>query len=276
METDTRELIETATGILTSVALDVAGALVILAIGWMIAGWAGGWTRRALDRAPQMDATLKPFIVATVRYAILIFVVIAVLAQFGVQTASIIAALGTVGLAVGLALQGTLSNIAAGIMLLFLRPFRAGEYVDAEGIGGTVQEVGLFATELRTFDGVYLHVPNGTLLNRSIKNFSRNPTRRIDVTVGISYAEDVDKALGAARAVLAADGRLLPDPAPEVAVVALADSAVNLNLRCWVNASDYWAVLTELTKAVKQRFDAEGISIPFPQREVHVIERRAE
>jgi len=222
---------------------------------------------------PQMDSTLTPFIAGTTRYVVLAFVIVAVLAQFGVQTTSIIAALGAVGLGIGLALQGTLSHIAAGIMLLVLRPFRVNEYIDADGIGGTVVEIGLFATEMRTFDGVYQHVPNGTLLNRSIKNYSRNPTRRIDIPVGISYGDDVEEALAIAKSVLDAEPRLLADPPAETMVVALGDSSVNMNMRCWVNAGDYWSVLFGLTKTIKQRFDAEGITIPFPQRDLHIVER---
>lgn len=262
------------TDILVASGLDVAAAIAILVVGWLVAGWAQGWTRRALDRARQIDGTVKPFIASTVRYTILVFVVIAVLARFGVQTASIIAALGTIGLAIGLALQGTLSNIAAGLMLLFLRPFRTGDYIDADGIGGTVVEIGLFATELKTPDGVYMHVPNGTLLNRTIKNFARNPTRRIDIKVGISYGDDVEKGLAIASSVLDSDSRVLRDPAPETMVLALGDSSVDINLRCWVNASDYWGVFFSINKTIKQRLDAEGISIPFPQRDVHIIERR--
>jgi len=274
MDQQNQDMASYLKGLVLSSSLDVAGALAILVIGWLAAGWLYRWTRRLLDRASTVDETVKPFIATLVRYSVLVFVVVAVLAQFGVQTASIIAVLGTAGLAIGLALQGTLSNIAAGMMLLLLRPFRTGDYIDADGVGGTVKEIGLFATEMMTADGVYLHVPNGTLLNRSIKNYSRNPTRRVDVPVGISYRDDVDEALAAARGLLDADARVLRNPAPEVMVTALADSSVNLNLRCWVNAGDYWSVLFDLNKAVKQRLDAEGISIPFPQHDVHIVERR--
>ncbi|MPY69981.1 MAG: mechanosensitive ion channel [Alphaproteobacteria bacterium] len=256
--------------------MDLLGALAILVAGFIVAGWAKGATRRALDRSGKLDETVKPFIANTVRYAILIFVLVAVLAQFGVQTASLIAALGTIGLAIGLALQGTLSNVAAGLMLLFLRPFRAGEYIDADGLGGTVAEIGLFATQMRTADGVFMHVPNSMLLNRSIKNYSRNPTRRVDVLVGVSYGDDIDKALEIASATLAEESRLLPEPAPQTMVMALADSSVNVNLRAWVNASDYWPVLFDMNRRIKLRIEEAGLTIPFPQRDVHVIERKAE
>jgi small conductance mechanosensitive channel len=261
--------------LITTYAFDVIGALIILIVGWMVAAWAGRTTRSALEKRQRVDVTLVPFLSNIVRYLILIVVVVAVLGQFGVETASIIAVLGTVGLAVGLALQGTLSNFAAGVVLLILRPFRAGEYIDSGSQAGTVMEIGLFATVLRTFDGVYVYVPNGQLVNSALKNFSRSETRRIDVVVGISYSDDIEKALSIGMAFLAADARILKDPAPETMVVALADSSVNVNLRCWTNAADYFPVLFDLNKGIKQRFDADGITIPFPQRDLHITERKS-
>jgi len=195
-----------------------------------------------------------------------------VLAQFGVQTTSIIAVLGAAGLAIGLAMQGTLQNIAAGVMLLFLRPFRINDYIDAEGIAGTVDEVGLFTTHMHTYDGVYQEVPNSQLWNRTIKNYSRLPTRRLDVIVGIAYSDDMDTAQNVLLNLLREDKRVHTDPEPQVLVSELGDSAVNLNLRCWTNADDYWGLLFDTTKAAKQRLDAAGISIPFPQRDVHLYE----
>lgn len=276
MDKQTEQWVVQLTELLATAGLEIAGALAILLAGYIVAGWTRKAVRRALDRSARLDETIKPFIANTARYVILVFVVVMVLAQFGVQTASIIAALGTIGLAIGLALQGTLSNVAAGLMLLFLRPFRAGEFIDADGVAGTVAEVGLFATELRTADGVYMHVPNSTLLNRSIRNFSRNPTRRLDVLVGVSYGDDVEKALEVASAALAEEARLLPDPPPQAMVMALADSSVNINLRGWVNRADYFPVLFDLNKTIKQRIEAAGLTIPFPQRDVHIIERKAE
>jgi len=260
----------------TTYALDVIGALAILIIGWIVAGWVSNRARGALTKASRVDNTLAPFIANVVRYAILAFVIVAVLAQFGIQTASIIAVLGTIGLAVGLALQGTLSHFAAGVVLLMLRPFRIDETIDAGGQLGTVTEIGLFATILRTPDGLFVYIPNGQLLNASIKNLSRNPTRRVDVVVGISYTDDVENALAIAKSVLEAEDRILKDPAPETMVVGLGDNSVNINMRAWVAGGDYFPVLTALQKNVKQRYDAEGISIPFPQRDVHIIEHKAD
>jgi len=177
--------------------LDLLGAVAILIAGVIVAGWARRRVLQALNRAPKVDETLKPVIAGIVRYGVLVFVLIAVLAQFGVQTTSVIALLGAAGLAIGLALQGTMQNIAAGIMLLFLRPFRVGDYIDAGGLSGTVNEIGLFTTHMRTYQGIYLEVPNGQIWNRSILNYSRVEARRLDIVVGISYSDDIDKALAA-------------------------------------------------------------------------------
>ena len=250
--------------------LDVVGALIILIGGWVAAGWVRRKLLRVLERTPRVDQTLRPVIASVVRYAILVFVLIAVLAQFGVQTTSIIALLAAGGLAIGLALQGTLQNIAAGIMLLFLRPFRVGDYIDAEGLAGTVNEIGLFTTQMRTYDGIYVEVPNGQIWNRAIRNYSRVTARRLDLVVGIGYEDDIDKALAAMMDLLVKDERVNDDPEPQVMVNELGDSAVNLNLRCWIAPGDYWSLRFDLTKAIKQRLDAEGITIPFPQRDVHL------
>lgn len=262
--------------LVTTYSLDVIGALAILIIGWIVAGWLGNKTRSALTRAKSVDDTLAPFLANIVRYAILAFVLVAVLAKFGIQTASIIAVLGTIGLAVGLALQGTLSHFAAGVVLLILRPFKIGETIEAGGQVGTVEEIGLFATIQRTPDGIFVYLPNGQLLGAAIKNFSRNPTRRVDVVVGIGYGDDVVKALAVAKQVLEAEARALKDPAPETMVVGLGDNSVNINMRCWVNGGDYFPVLSALQQEIKQRYDAEGISIPYPQRDVHIIGQNAE
>jgi small conductance mechanosensitive channel len=251
--------------------LDLLGAVILLIAGWLFAGWSGRAVRRALDRAPRMDETLKPFLSTLVRYVVLTLVLVAVLAQFGVQTTSIIAVVGAAGLAVGLALQGTLANIAAGVMLLVLRPFGAGDYIDADGISGTVKEIGLFLTYLETPDGLYRTVPNSQIANKPITNYSRLPDRRIDLALGIGYGDDIDAAQSVLLSMMKEDGRIKPDPEPQVMVMALADSSVNLNLRCWVGRADYWPVLFDLTKNAKQRLDREGISIPFPRRDVHIL-----
>ena len=233
---------------LASYALDAVGALVILLVGWWIAGRAQYLVRRALDRVPRIDDTLKPFLSSSVRYLVIVIAFVAVLAEFGVQTTSIIAVLGAAGLAIGLALQGTLQNIAAGIMLLVLRPFRVGEYIDAGGVSGTVDAINLFTTDTTTYDGIYRAVPNAELWNRNILNNSRNPTRRLDIPVGIAYEDDVEQALDLLLSHLSKDTRVLPDPDPQVLATGLGDSSVNLTLRCWTSRTDFWPLRFELNK----------------------------
>ena len=260
---------------LASYALDAVGALVILLVGWWIAGRTQYLVRRALDRVPRIDDTLEPFLSSSVRYFVIVITFVAVLAEFGVQTTSIIAVLGAAGLAIGLALQGTLQNIAAGIMLLVLRPFRVGEYIDAGGVSGTVDAINLFTTDMTTYDGVYRSVPNAELWNRNILNYSRNPTRRLDIPVGIAYEDDVERALDLLLSHLSQDTRVLPDPEPQVLVTGLGDSSVDLTLRCWTSRTDFWPLRFELNKKVKLWLDAAGISIPFPQRDVHLYRTSA-
>jgi small conductance mechanosensitive channel len=199
---------------------------------------------------------------------VLALVIVMVLGQFGVQTASIIAAIGAIGLAVGLALQGTLQNIAAGIMLLVLRPFRVREYVEIDQVAGTVEDVGLFATRLRTVDGIYILAPNSTLWNQPVRNFTRNGRRRNDITIGIGYEDDIDLAQKALIDLARAEKRVLRDPAPTAFVTQLGDSAVSVTLRYWTSDADFLAARQELTKTAKLTFDERGISIPFPQQEV--------
>ena len=270
LDPELARMIETYGTLALGYSLNVLGALVILIIGWTVAGWVRRSLRRALTRLPAADATVSVVLSNLARYLILVLILVAVLAQFGVHTASILAILGTAGLAVGLALQGTLTNIAAGMMILFLRPFKVGDYIDADGIAGTVDEIGLFTTELTTYDGVYRSVPNNQIWSRAILNYSRLPTRRLDLPVGIAYNDDIGRAMAAMGALLEGDERVLGDPAPQVMVTELADSAVNLNLRCWTNSSDYWALKFELTHQIKERIEAAGCSIPFPQHVVHM------
>jgi len=267
----TERAIADAADMLTNYGMDILGAVVLLIIGWNVAGWVQRLVARGLDRIPRMDETLKPFIARLVWWVIIIFVLVAVLNQFGVQTTSIIAVLGAAGLAIGLALQGTLANVAAGVMLLILRPFNAGDYVDAGGDSGTVVEVGLFNTELRTFDGLCRMIPNAKIWGNTITNFSRNPTRRLDIPVGVSYGDDVNGAMAVLMKMLEADDRVLDDPVPEVMVKELADNAVVLNLRCWAGRDDYWAAVWDVTRNAKLALDKAGYTIPFPQRDIHIV-----
>jgi small conductance mechanosensitive channel len=249
---------------------NVIGGILILIVGWIMAGVASRWVRRGLSRVERIDATLRDFLVSLIRYGILIFTVLAVLNQFGVQTASLIALFGAAGLAIGLALQGTLSNVAAGTMLLLLRPFKVGDYIDAGAAAGTVVELGLFTTELATPDNVQVIVPNTLLWGAVLKNYSYHTTRRLDLNLGIGYGDDLEPALAAIGQVLTSDPRVHREPAPQVLVDTLGDSSVNLIARFWCNAADYWPLRFDLTKRFKQTCDASGISIPFPQHDVHI------
>ena len=275
MDNQTRELIEIVIAIGVEYGVDIAGAIVLLVVGWTVAGWIRRVIRRNLDSVPVLDETLKPLIANLVRYAVLIFVLIAVLNQFGVQTTSIIAVLAATGLAIGLALQGMLSNIASGVMLLFLRPFNVGEYVEAGGIAGTVTEIGLFNTEIKTSAGPGLVVPNSKIWDGPITNFSRNPTRRFDIAVGIGYDDDIDGAMALLKGLLTGDDRVLDDPEPLVVVQELGDSAVIINLRAWTRSGDYGATVWDLNKEIITELQATGYSIPFPQRDVHIVSGEA-
>ena len=274
----TSEILNSASPLIALIidyALDMVGAVLLLIAGWIVAGWVQKHTARKLGAVERVDATLLSFVTQLVRYTILILVMVAVLAQFGVQTTSIIAVLGAAGLAVSLALQGTLANIAAGVLLLFLRPFKIGEYIDAGGIAGTVREIGLFATEFKSYDGIFVMVPNSQLASAAITNYSRLPTRRLDLVIGISYGDNMNQAMTVLNDLLVNDDRILKDPAHQVMVKELADSSVNLNLRCWTNRQDYGSLLFDLTQQAKERLDEHGISIPFPQRDVHLFPSEA-
>ena len=271
MEEQTREIIAEVVAIIVEYGVDIVGAIVLLIVGWTVAGWARRGVRHALERVPRMDETLKPFLAKLVWYVIMVFVLVAVLSQFGVQTASVIAVLGAAGLAIGFSLQGTLANVASGVMLLFLRPFNIGDYVDAGGISGTVVEISLFNTEIKTRQGLCLIVPNKIIWESPITNFSRNPTRRFDITVGIGYGDDVDGAMDLLMGLLTGDERILDDPEPLVMIEELGDNAVIINLRAWAGAGDFWAAVWDLKKAIKVELEAAGYSIPFPQRDIHIV-----
>lgn len=251
-----------------SYSFSVIGAIVLVIIGFIAANMIQRAIQGGLNRVPNFDKTLSQFFGMIARYVVLAIVFVMVLGQFGVQTASVIAAIGAVGLAVGLALQGTLQNIAAGIMLLVLRPFRVGEYVEIDNVKGTVEDVGLFATRLRTPDGIYILATNSTLWNTPVFNFTRNGRRRNDVTIGIGYGDDIAVAQQIMLDLASADLRVLRDPEPASFVNELADSAVTVTLRYWTGDQDFLPARQELTKAAKLAFDEKGISIPFPQQEV--------
>lgn len=262
--------------LVTSYGLSVIGAIVILIVGFVIAGWVRGSVSKGLSKFKKVDETLRSFFSSLAYYAVIVFTIIAVLSQFGVETTSFIAVLGAAGLAVGLALQGTLSNVAAGVMLLLFRPFKIGDYIEGGGLAGTVKSISLFVTELATPDNVQIIAPNSQLWGSAIMNYSFHATRRVDIALGIAYEDEIDKALTAIVDQAKKDSRVLADPAPMAAVTDLGDSSVNFTVRVWCNAADYWDLKFDLTKSLKNRMDAEGITIPYPQRTVHTVAAMAD
>lgn len=251
--------------------LEVIGAIIILIIGLAAAKWIGKRVERYLERTERMDKTLVPLFVKTVKILVIVVTILAVLNQFGVETASLIAVLGTIGLAIGLALQGTLSNIASGIMLLLLRPFNVGDAVEIAGTSGVVDEIGLFVTDMHTFDNIAVTMPNSEIWGTEIKNYTRNPTRRVDFEFGIAYDDDINKAMRVINEVLDSDERVLDEPEPLIAVNNLGDNAVGILARPWTRTENVWPLRFDITKRIKERFDEEDISFPFPQRDVHLF-----
>lgn len=252
--------------------INVLIALVIFYVGRIVARMLQKGIRR-LMQAREVDKILETFVANLSYWAIMIFVIIAAINQIGVQTTSLIAVMGAAGLAVGLALQGSLSNFAAGVLIVIFRPYRVGDWVEAAGISGSVEQVQILTTILKTGDNKQIIVPNSQIMSSIITNYSANDTRRVDMLIGVSYDDDIDKVRTTIQALADADSRILKDPACTITVAALADSSVNFNVRPWVKTSDYWAVMFDLTEAIKKRFDEEGISFPFPQQDVHLYNK---
>lgn len=249
--------------------MQALAALVIFFVGRVIARIVTRGLRN-LMQSQEVDKILETFVCNLVYWALMIVVVIAAINQIGVQTTSLIAVMGAAGLAVGLALQGSLANFAAGVLIVMFRPYRVGDFVEAAGISGIVLQVQILTTILRTADNKQIIVPNGQIMNSIITNYSANETRRVDMTVGVSYGDDLDLVRSTLQELVNAEDRILKDPECLIAVAELADSSVNFAVRPWVNTADYWGVKFDLTEAIKKRFDKEGISIPFPQQDVHI------
>ena len=251
------------------------GLKVIAAIAIFIIGrWIAKLVRRAVSRVME-KADVEPIItgfVSSIAYiALLAFVVVAALGQLGIQTTSFIAILGAAGLAIGLALQGSLANFAAGFLLIIFRPFKVGDFIEGAGVAGVVREIQVFTTTLKTPDNKTIIIPNSKLSGDNIINYSAEATRRVDMTVGVAYNADLAKVKDVLNDIISKDGRILADPAPQVVVAELADSSVNFVVRVWTNTGDFWGVKCDTTEAIKNRFDAEGIGIPFPQRDIHIV-----
>lgn len=258
-----------------SFAVNLVAALAIFLIGRWAAKLLHRLATKAMERG-KVEPLLVKFLGNILYALLLVFVVLAAISRVGIQTASLIAVLGAAGLAVGLALQGSLANFAAGVMVIIFRPYKIGDFVEAGGVAGVVDNVQIFTTELKTGDNRRIIVPNGQMLNGAITNYSSHDTRRVDLVVSVGYEDDVDTVRRVLQEVLAADERILPEPAPNIRMNAMADSSIDWIVRPWVKAADYWNVYWDLTEQIKRRFDAEGISIPFPQRDVHLYHHGAE
>lgn len=247
----------------------LATAILIFFVGKWIVGLIVNGLKKAMQKG-DVDTTLRRFVANLVRMVLMLFVIIAAINHLGIQTASLIAVLGAAGLAVGLALQGSLSNFAAGVLIVLFRPYKVGDWIEGAGVSGAVEEVQILTTMLKTGDNKRVIIPNSQIMGSTITNYSANATRRVDLVVGVSYSDDLDKVRKELEDLVAADERILEDPAPTIAVSQLADSSVNFVLRPWVKTPDYWAVYFDLTERVKKRFDEVGVSIPFPQRDVYI------
>lgn len=264
------DLLLLAQNLLMTWGLKVLGAIVVIIIGRMIAGS----LRKSLNRfmtKTETDPTLAKFLSSLAYYVVLVVVAVAALSMIGIQMASVLTILATAGLAVGLALQGTLSNVAAGVMLLIFRPFKVGDLVEAGGgPTGKVESIGLFSTALNTPDNIHIVVPNSAIYGGTISNYTHHENRRVDLVMGISYDDDISVAVKVIEKVLEAEPKVLKDPAYQVAVSELADSSVNLVVRPWVAVDDYWGVYFDVTRAMKEELEAAGCSIPYPQQDVHM------
>lgn len=263
------EVVEFASTNAIDFALALFTAIVIFYVGRIVVRFVTRSIRKVMN-AREVDPTLVTFISNLVNMILMVIVAIAAIGALGVQTTSFIAILGAAGLAVGLALQGSLSNFASGVLIIIFRPYKVGDWVEAAGISGAVQEVQILTTILKTGDNKQVIVPNSQIMDSVITNYSANDTRRVDMVVGVSYSDDLDKVRSVISELIAAEDRILEDPAPTIAVSELADSSVNFVVRPWVKTPDYWGVMFDLTEAIKKRFDQEGISIPFPQQDVYV------
>ena len=261
--------VETVWAWVATYSVKLIAAILIFVIGRWLAKYLAGLLAKALEHK-KTEVTLVKFLKNIIYYALLIAVIIAALGQLGINTTSFLTVVGAAGLAIGLALKDSLGNFSAGVMLILFRPFKAGDFVTAGGVSGTVKEISIFNTELATPDNQKVIVPNGAIMGNVITNVTANPTRRIDLTIGIGYDDDTEKAKEIFSDILKNESRVLPDPAPTIAVAELGDSSVNLIVRPWVKGEDYWAVRFDLTEKIKHALDKAGISIPYPQRDVHM------
>jgi small conductance mechanosensitive channel len=271
MDLDFAKILNTVYGLLTVYGLKVIAAAAIFVIGRWVALGVGKLIKRIMIRS-KVDETLVSFVRHLSYITLLAFVVVAALNQLGIQTASFIAVLGAAGLAIGLALQGSLGNFAAGVLMIIFKPFKVGDFIQGAGVAGTVEQIEIFTTQLKTPDNKTIIVPNAKLTGDNITNFNVKGTRRVDFLFGIGYGDDIDKARGIIKEIIDKDERVMKEPAPVIVVSELADSSVNLTVRVWTSAADYWSFYFDTIENVKKQFDDQGVSIPFPQRDVHIYE----
>jgi len=262
-------IISKAQELVSTFGIKVATALLILVIGRWVAKFLRNLTGKMMGKS-NLDATLVKFVGNLVYFALLAFVVLAALAQVGIQTTSFIAVIGAAGLAVGLALQGSLANFAAGVLLVIFRPFKVGDYIEGAGVGGIVEEIHIFSTLLGTLDNKAIIVPNAKLTGDNITNYTMKEKRRVDLVFGVSYGEEIEKVKRVIAGVLESDARILKDPSPTVAVLGIEGGSVTFAVRPWVRTDDYWDVYFATNENMKKRFDAEGIQIPVPRRDVRL------
>jgi len=270
---DVSNLLAKVYELLTVYGLRVVAAIVIFVLGRWAALGVARIIKRIMVRS-KVDQTLVSFVRNLSYIALLAFVVIAALNQLGIQTASFIAVLGAAGLAVGLALQGSLGNFAAGVLMIIFKPFKVGDYIEGAGTAGTVEKIEIFTTQLKTPDNKTVIVPNAKMTGENIINFTTKGTRRVDFVFGISYSDNIDKARSIIKEIIDQDERVIKEQEPMIVVSELADSSVNITLRAWTSASDYWSFYFDTIEKVKKQFDAQGVSIPFPQRDIHIYEHK--
>lgn len=255
----------------TDIGMKLAASIAIFLIGRWLAHLVIKMVRKALAKT-DMEDTLEKFLCNILNVILMLVVVIATIGALGVETTSLLAVLGAAGLAIGLALQGSLSNFASGVLIVAFRPYKVGDFIEGGGVSGTVDEVQIFTTVLKTPDNKKVIVPNSQIMDSTITNYSAHETRRVDLVVGCGYGDDIDKVYSVLKDIIDRDDRILSEPAPSIALNTLGDSSVNFNVRPWVNKADYWDVYNDVTEQVKRRFDQEGLNIPFPQRDVHVYQ----
>lgn len=269
MNIDIEAILQRVYEYLAQYGFKVIGALIILLVGRWLAKFISQWIERVLIKS-RVDKTLAKFAKNLSNMVLLIFVLIAAMARLGVETAQFAIVLGAAGLAIGLALQGSLSNFASGFLMIIFRPFKVGDFIEAAGVKGTVIEIQLFNTIINTPDNIRAIIPNAQITGGNVLNYTTNGTRRVDLVIGVSYEDDLKKARTIIEGVLAQDERVLQDPKPNVAVFELGDSSVNFVVRPWVKSADYWDAYFDITSKVKLALDENGISIPYPQQDVHI------